>query len=119
VSVAIVATTVLTAVVCYFASTASRAGDKTSARAERLAVQALAEAVRAREEANRAYEERFGYAFLIRAAGRSAEEMLARLRDRLGNDDATERQNVADELRQIALLRLDNILGVSEQAAQT
>jgi 2-oxo-4-hydroxy-4-carboxy-5-ureidoimidazoline decarboxylase len=69
-------------------------------------------------EGNRAYEERFGYVFLIRAAGRSAEEMLAALLVRLGNDDATERRIVADELRQIALLRLDNVLDTKEQAAQ-
>ena len=37
-------------------------------------------------EGNVAYERRFGHVFLIRAAGRSAEEMLAELRRRLGND---------------------------------
>ena len=37
-------------------------------------------------EGNRAYEERFGHVFLIRAAGRSPEEMLAELRRRLAND---------------------------------
>src|SRR6266542_858295 len=54
-------------------------------RREQSGAQGADAATRAElEEANRAYEERFGYAFLIRAAGRSAEEMLARLRDRLG-----------------------------------
>ena len=56
--------------------------------------------------ANEAYEERFGRVFLIRAAGRSAAEILAALESRLTNDDATERRVVADQLRQIALLRL-------------
>jgi 2-oxo-4-hydroxy-4-carboxy-5-ureidoimidazoline decarboxylase len=56
---------------------------------------------------NTAYEERFGRVFLIRAAGRSAEEILAELDRRLGNDDDAERAEVADNLRQIALLRLE------------
>ena len=41
-------------------------------------------------EGNREYEQRFGRVFLIRAAGRSSSEVLAELRRRLGNDDATE-----------------------------
>jgi 2-oxo-4-hydroxy-4-carboxy-5-ureidoimidazoline decarboxylase len=55
---------------------------------------------------NEAYEERFGRVFLIRAAGRSAAEILAALESRLTNDDETERRVVADQLRQIALLRM-------------
>lgn len=55
---------------------------------------------------NEVYEERFGRVFLIRAAGRSAEEILAALESRLTNDEETERAVVADQLRQIALLRL-------------
>ncbi|HEX5089202.1 MAG TPA: 2-oxo-4-hydroxy-4-carboxy-5-ureidoimidazoline decarboxylase [Nocardioides sp.] len=60
---------------------------------------------------NRAYEERFGRVFLIRAAGRDAEEILAELERRLGNDDATERAEVVDNLRQITVLRLEGALG--------
>ena len=56
---------------------------------------------------NAAYEERFGHVFLIRAAGRSAEEILAELDRRLGNEARAERAEVADNLRQIALLRLE------------
>jgi len=40
-------------------------------------------------EGNREYEERFGHVYLVRADGRSAEELLAVLRERLGNDPAT------------------------------
>jgi 2-oxo-4-hydroxy-4-carboxy-5-ureidoimidazoline decarboxylase len=61
-------------------------------------------------EANRAYEERFGHVFLIRAAGRSAAEMLSELRRRLGNDPATERREVADQLAQITRLRVERLL---------
>jgi 2-oxo-4-hydroxy-4-carboxy-5-ureidoimidazoline decarboxylase len=60
---------------------------------------------------NRAYEERFDRVFLIRAAGRSGPEILAELERRLGNDDATERAETVDQLRQIALLRLEPHLG--------
>lgn len=55
---------------------------------------------------NRAYEERFGRVFLIRAAGRSAVEILANLRERLQNDADVEELVVAQQLREIALLRL-------------
>ncbi len=55
---------------------------------------------------NRAYEERFGRVFLIRAAGRSPEEMLAELERRLGNDDESEVAEACDQLAQIAMLRL-------------
>ena len=57
-------------------------------------------------EGNRRYEARFGHVFLIRAAGRSAEEMLAALEQRLGHDDDTERDVVRRELAEIVRLRL-------------
>lgn len=59
---------------------------------------------------NAAYEERFDRVFLIRAAGRSADEILAELDRRLQNDDVTERAETVDNLRQIALLRLEGAL---------
>jgi 2-oxo-4-hydroxy-4-carboxy-5-ureidoimidazoline decarboxylase len=59
---------------------------------------------------NLRYEERFGHVFLIRAAGRSGAEILAELERRLGNDDATERAETVDNLRQIALLRLEGMV---------
>ncbi len=45
--------------------------------------------------------------FLIRAAGRSPEEMRAELERRLHNDDETETAEALDQLRQIALRRLE------------
>lgn len=59
---------------------------------------------------NAAYEERFGRVFLIRAAGRDADEILGELGRRLRNDEATERAETVDNLRQIALLRLEAAL---------
>lgn len=58
-------------------------------------------------EGNVAYEQRFGHVFLIRAAGRSATEMLAALEERLEHDAATELAIAAEEQRQITRLRLE------------
>lgn len=55
---------------------------------------------------NAAYEERFGRVFLIRAAGRTPEEMLGELRRRLQNDDEAEAIEASGQLAEIALLRL-------------
>ena len=55
---------------------------------------------------NTAYEQRFGRVFLIRAKGRSGEEMLAELQRRLTNDAQHEQQEALDQLREITLLRL-------------
>lgn len=59
-------------------------------------------------EGNRAYEERFGQVFLIRAAGRSSAQILGELRRRLDNPPEVEHEEMLDNLRQIALLRLEN-----------
>jgi len=55
---------------------------------------------------NRLYEARFGHVFLIAAAGKSADDILAALRDRMDNDPVTESQVAAAEHRKIARLRL-------------
>ena len=55
---------------------------------------------------NAEYERRFDRVFLIRAAGRTTQEILDALNQRLGNDEQTELRVVADQLRQIAVLRL-------------
>lgn len=61
-------------------------------------------------QGNRAYEERFGHVFLIRAAGRSASEILESLEQRLTHDPQTERRIAAQQLREIAVLRLQGEL---------
>jgi len=55
---------------------------------------------------NREYERTFGRVFLIRAAGRSSDEILAELHRRLDNDNSTEEREVSTQLLQIAVLRL-------------
>jgi 2-oxo-4-hydroxy-4-carboxy-5-ureidoimidazoline decarboxylase len=57
-------------------------------------------------EANRLYEVRFGQVYLVCASGRSAEELLAVLRQRLRNDPVTERAVVRRELGLINRIRL-------------
>lgn len=61
------------------------------------------------QEGNRRYEETFGRIYLVRAAGRSAEELLALLEKRLGNDPETELQVTKEQLGEIALLRLEGL----------
>ena len=79
-------------------------------RAEQSAADADdAELVAAIAAGNRAYEERFGRIFLIRAAGRSRSDILAELTRRLELDDASELVVVSEQLREIALLRLEQL----------
>ena len=61
-------------------------------------------------DGNRAYEDRFDHVFLIRAAGRSPEEMLAELRRRLGNDAESERAEATEQLAQITGLRVRELV---------
>ncbi|WP_258933836.1 hypothetical protein [Nesterenkonia pannonica] len=61
-------------------------------------------------EANRQYEARFDRIFLIRAKGRSSEEMLEHLQRRLSHDAETENEVRRQQLAEIALLRLEESL---------
>ncbi|GAA4685413.1 2-oxo-4-hydroxy-4-carboxy-5-ureidoimidazoline decarboxylase [Frondihabitans cladoniiphilus] len=67
-------------------------------------------------EGNATYEKRFGRVFLIRAAGRSRAEIVAELDRRLVLDDASELELVGQELRDIALLRLEKLYGPAAAA---
>ncbi len=61
-------------------------------------------------EGNSAYEDRFDRVFLIRAKGRDATEILAELQRRLHNDEPSERTETVTQLREIALLRLQEVV---------
>ena len=61
-------------------------------------------------EENRHYEARFGHVFLISASGRTADEILTALRQRMSNDAATEVDVAAAEHRKITRLRLERML---------
>ncbi|MCT4701003.1 2-oxo-4-hydroxy-4-carboxy-5-ureidoimidazoline decarboxylase [Enterobacteriaceae bacterium H20N1] len=60
-------------------------------------------------QGNAEYEARFGHVFLIRAKGRSGEEILAELQRRLHNSPAKEEAEALEQLRQITLLRLEGV----------
>ena len=94
-----------------------RAAAETSSTERRWAEQEQSAATRAVDrtlaaltEANRAYLARFGYIFIVCATGKSAEEMLALLRQRLQNDPDAELRVAAEEQRRIARLRLEKLL---------
>jgi 2-oxo-4-hydroxy-4-carboxy-5-ureidoimidazoline decarboxylase len=61
-------------------------------------------------DANRRYEARFGHVFLIAAAGRDSNQILAALRERMRNDPVTEARVAAAEHRKIARLRLEALV---------
>ncbi|MCW6010009.1 2-oxo-4-hydroxy-4-carboxy-5-ureidoimidazoline decarboxylase [Micromonospora sp. CPCC 205371] len=84
--------------------------DRESAWSRREQAGVAESAKEALAEANRAYEERFGHVFLIFATGKTDAEMLAAARERLANDEETERGVVQNELRKIALLRLERLV---------
>lgn len=91
-------------------SAAGGSTEATLSRAEQAALTMGAGIKESLAAGNRAYEERFDRVFLIRAAGRSSEEILAELDRRLANSDEEETLEVGQQLREIALLRLDALV---------
>ena len=88
----------------------AKADNPSSAR-EQARVADAADAVKAElAEKNRAYDDKFGYVYLVCANGRTAEELLAILTDRLDNDPETERRGMRSELAKINRLRLERLL---------
>jgi 2-oxo-4-hydroxy-4-carboxy-5-ureidoimidazoline decarboxylase len=89
-------------------------GNSTEARLSQAEQAGLGEAdaavAEALAEGNRAYEEKFAQVFLIRAAGRSREEILAALNTRLGHTPAEEQAIIGEQLREIAVLRLEGLM---------
>ena len=60
--------------------------------------------------ANQRYQARFGYIFIVCASGKSTEEMLAILGERISNDHETELRVAAGEQQKITRLRLEKML---------
>src|SRR6266446_624976 len=71
--------------------------------------EATAETKAALAEGNRKYEDRFGFIFIICASGKSAEEILASLNDRVQNDPETELAIASEEQRRITRLRVEKL----------
>ena len=59
---------------------------------------------------NWAYEQKFGFIFIICATGKTSEEMLSALKDRLENEPATELPIAAAEQNKITELRLKKLI---------
>jgi OHCU decarboxylase len=62
---------------------------------------------------NEAYEQKFGFLFIICATGKTSDEILSALRERLGNDTAVELPIAAGEQNKITELRLKKLLSSS------
>jgi allantoicase len=95
----------------------SRAKAKQSANARRWSAGEQSVAQRSPRETlatlaaeNRKYETKFGHVFLICASGKSSEEILKNLRQRLANDSEAELHVAAEEQRKITRLRLEKLL---------
>ncbi|MBB6146138.1 2-oxo-4-hydroxy-4-carboxy-5-ureidoimidazoline decarboxylase [Silvibacterium bohemicum] len=77
-----------------------------SSEEQRSAAGASADIQEQLKRANAAYEARFGRIYIVCASGKSAEEMLAILLQRLENDGVAELREAAEQQRQITQLRL-------------
>ena len=82
----------------------------TSEREQNAVRQGASRTLAALAEENRKYEARFGHVFLISARGRTAEDILHTLRQRMSNDAVTEIEACAAEQRKITRLRLLELL---------
>jgi 2-oxo-4-hydroxy-4-carboxy-5-ureidoimidazoline decarboxylase len=90
---------------------AGGSAEAASSRREQSAVTAAADQLKqALADGNRAYERRFGHVFLIRAAGRGPDEILAELTRRLDNDPAAERAETTAQLAEITRLRVQQLV---------
>jgi 2-oxo-4-hydroxy-4-carboxy-5-ureidoimidazoline decarboxylase len=85
-----------------------RGGDapESSEREQTRVMQSSAATVLALIAQNPRYEKKFGHVFLIRATGRSGEEILSEVRRRMRNDPATE---LAEARRELALIAGDRL----------
>lgn len=81
-----------------------------SADEQRSAQQASQNAIEKLAALNRAYEEKFGFIFIVCATGKSTDEILALLEQRIDNERATELRNAAAEQAKITELRLRKLL---------
>ena len=61
-------------------------------------------------ELNQEYAEKFGFIYIVCATGKTADEMLAILKERLRNEAETEIRIAAEEQRRITHLRLQKVL---------
>ena len=94
-----------------------KASDRVSAQSQQWSGQEQAgvsnasqQTVESLAELNLAYEQKFGFIFIICATGKTSEEMLAALKERLAHDSDTELRLAAAEQAKIIELRLKKLL---------
>jgi len=63
-------------------------------------------------EGNKLYKDRFGYIFIVCATGKSAEEMLSMLEERLPNSPEEEIKIAAEEQNKITKIRLEKLFEI-------
>jgi len=88
-----------------FASTMHLAGSE-----QQSVNKASTEIIKELAEANNDYEKKFGFIFIVCATGKSAEEMLRLLKDRLPNTVSEELNIAMGEQAKITFLRLKKIM---------
>jgi 2-oxo-4-hydroxy-4-carboxy-5-ureidoimidazoline decarboxylase len=74
--------------------------------------QATEQTLRRLAEGNTAYEAKFGYIFIVCATGKTADEMLSMLNQRLHNSAEAEIQIAMEEQLKITKLRLEKLFGI-------
>ena len=87
-----------------------KTGDKWSTQEQAGVNTASTQTTTALAALNYAYEQKFGYIFIICATGKSSDEMLASLRERIEHDAAEELPIAAAEQSKITELRLKKLL---------
>lgn len=91
-----------------FSSTAQwAAGEQASVK------QASEQTLEQLAEGNQVYKERFGYIFIVCATGKTADEMLQLLNQRLYNNPEVEIQIAMEEQLKITRLRLEKLFGIT------
>lgn len=88
-----------------FASTSEWAGNEQSGVNE-----ASSETIGKLAKGNADYEDKFGFIFIVCATGKTADEMLALLNERLPNDQEKELRIAAGEQAKITRIRLEKLI---------
>jgi len=88
------------------ALTEESTGEQTSAGLDRCSPEEFARF----QELNDAYKARFGFPFVMAVKGRTRAEILLAFERRFGHDPETEFETALREIKQIALLRLHDLL---------
>ncbi len=91
------------------AATATATSLTSSAHEQHAVNNASADTLTQLAALNADYARKHGFIYIIKATGKSADEMLAVLRARIDNDSATELRNAAREQQLITLLRLQRL----------